>query len=137
MFQNLSSFTDDIVYLSTVRVSDPCTRFPNGSSCTWYPVQSLGFGGLLVTWRVRSFPGWAFDPSRGRQLTLGGRLATLEEQAPNEGCAGIGGARQVIVTIPNPVPMNWMEVDACLAGPDPSLAQGAVETMLATVVWKN
>ncbi len=136
-FRVLTSFTDDLVSLSTAQLVEPCRQLPNGSVCSWYPVESLDFGGLLVTWRARFNPAWTFDPTRGRQLIVGGRRATLEDKAPNEGCAGIGGARQVIVTIPDPEPLNWMEVDACLAGPDSSLAESAVKTMLATVVWKN
>jgi hypothetical protein len=45
--------------------------------------------------------------------------------------------REFIVTIPRSVPDNWTQLDACLAGPDPSVAQDQVEAMLKTVRWTD
>jgi hypothetical protein len=108
-FQVVSSFSSDLVYLSTEPLSDPCDRAPNMTSCMRLAAGSLGPGGVLVTWRARAWPGWTFDPTLGRPLTVGGRRATLEERAASEPCSGIGGLREIVVTIPRPVSANWMD----------------------------
>ena len=141
-FQVVSSFSTLLVYLSTEPLFDPCVRQTNldGSSSVTCrsPVGHLGDGGVLVEWGAWGFPGWTFDRTRGRLIRAGGREATLEVQAPDAGCVGIGGVRAIKVVVPTPeVLWNWTQMDACLAGPDPGVAQRQIEAMLASVVWRS
>jgi hypothetical protein len=131
----VSSFSNDLVYLSTAPLSDPCDRGPSSVSCSRLAATALGTNGVLVTWTAWGFPGWSFDPNEGSQLSVGQREATLVTQAAEDGCQKIGGVREMIVKIPRSAESNWMQLDACFAGPDPSAAQSQVEAMLKTVHW--
>jgi hypothetical protein len=136
-FDVVSSFSSVLVYLSTEQPSDPCDRTANSIACTRTAVTQLGSNGALLAWTHWGLLGRTFDPMRGRALTVGGRTATLEQSDASGSCLEIGGARQILVTVPIPdVIDNWIEVEACLAGPDPGPAQAQVETMLSSVVWK-
>jgi hypothetical protein len=136
-FDQVSSFSSVLVYLSTEQPSDPCDRTASSVACTRSSVTHLGPNGVLITWTHWGLLGRTFDPTRGRSLTVGGRTATLEQSDASGSCLGIGGARQILVTVPIPdVIDNWIEVEACVAGPDPSAAQAQIEAMLASVRWK-
>lgn len=133
----VSSFSTDLVYLSTAAMSDPCDRTPSSVDCVRLAASALGTNGVLVTWSIHGFPGWSFAPGQGSPLTVGQHQASMAAGAPTESCQGIGGVKEIIVTIPRSAPWNWAELHACLAGPDPSLAQAQVEAMLKSVVWKQ
>jgi hypothetical protein len=133
----ISSFSNDLVYLSTAPLSDPCDRTPSSVSCVRLAATSLGTNGVLATWTAWGWPEWTFDPNKGSSFSVGQRQATLMTQTPDESCVGIGGVREIVVVVPRSAPDNWMQLDACLAGPDPSSAQGQVEAMLTTVRWSN
>ena len=83
------------------------------------------------------WPGWTFDPSAGRPVVIGGRAGTLTTADAREPCLGIGGALEITVVIPRSAPDNWMELDACLAGPDTGPAFAQVVALLASVSWKG
>jgi hypothetical protein len=136
-FDVVSSFSTDLVYLSTAPLSDPCDRTPSSVACVRLAATALGTDGVLVTWRLRAWPGWTFDPGQGSHLAVGRRQASLVAGLPSDACRAIAGEREIIVTIPSTAPDNWAELDACLAGPDPSAANDQVDAMLATVVWTN
>ena len=136
-FNVVSSFSNDLVYLSTAPLSDPCDRGPSSVSCSRLAATALGTNGVLVTWTAWGFPGWTFDPNEGSQLYVGQRQATFVTKTAEDGCQKIGGVREIAVKIPRSVEINWMQLDACLAGPDPSAAQSQVETMLKTVRWTD
>lgn len=136
-FNVVSSFSNDLVYLSTAQLSDPCDRGPSSVSCSRLAATALGTNGVLVTWTAWGFPGWSFDPNEGSALSVGQRQATLVTKAADDGCQKIGGIREIIVKIPRQAEFNWMQLDACLAGPDPSVAQSQVEAMLKTVRWTS
>ena len=137
-FDVVSSFSSVIVYLSTSPLSDPCERTPGSITCDRNAVAALGADGVLVEWSRQSFPGWTFDPTKGRLTTVGGQAATLEQVAPSEGgCGSIGGERELVVTIGDVPPnWNWTEMRACLRGPSLDRLQAQVEAMLGTVTWK-
>jgi hypothetical protein len=136
-FNVVSSFSNDLVYLSTAPLSDPCDRGPSSVSCSRLAATALGTDGVLVTWTAWGFPGWSFDPNEGSALSVGKREATLVTQAAENGCQKIGGVREIIVKIPREAESNWMQLDACLAGSDPTVAQSQVEAMLKTVRWTS
>jgi hypothetical protein len=97
----------------------------------------LGANGVLVTWTAWGSPSWSFDPNKGYPLTVDQRRATFATESPDESCKAIGGVRAIVVVIPRSAPGNWMQLDACLAGPDPSAAQAQIEVMLKTVRWRD
>jgi hypothetical protein len=138
-FVVVSSFSTVFVYLSTAPLSDPCDRTANSIACIRNAVSGLGHNGVLVQWSRQSFPGWRFDPTKGRLTTIGGRAATFQEVALTQGgCQAIGGERELVVTIDDATPdMNWTEMRACLRGPSLDGLQAQVEEMLATVTWKQ
>jgi hypothetical protein len=136
-FEVVSSFSTDLVYLSTAPLSDPCDRSASGVDCVRLAATALGTNGVLVTWRSAGFPGWTFDPGKGSNILVGQRRATVVTGPPSDSCQAIGGVSETVVTIASSVPDNWTEVDACLAGPDPSVALSQVDDMLKTVRWKN
>ena len=137
-FDVLSSFSGSIVYLSTAPLADPCDRGPNSIACVREAASALGPDGLLVEWSWHGFPGWTFDPTKGRRIDVGGRRATVEEGAASDSCAAIGGERELLVTIDDPlVDQNWTEVRACLRGPDLTASLSQIDAMLRTVRWRS
>lgn len=76
-FSVVSSFSSVIVYLSTAPLVDPCDRTADGIACVRNAVSGLGPDGVFVEWSHQSFPGWTFDPTKGRPTRVGGRLTAL------------------------------------------------------------
>jgi hypothetical protein len=71
-------------------------------------------------------------------VAVGGRAATVEDLAPDDGCRAIGGEREVVVTIPTPAARdNWTSVTACLRGPDLDALRTELGAMLASVAWRG
>lgn len=137
-FVMVSSFSTVLVYLSTAPLSDPCDRTPDSIACVRSAVSALGPDGILVEWSRRAWIGWTFDPAKGRPMKVAGRPATLEQFDPSQACRAIGGGRELVVTIDDPIPdQNWTEMRACLRGPSLDGLQAQIEAMLATVTWKG
>ncbi len=135
-FDVVSSFSDSIVYLSTSALSDPCDRGPNSIACVREAASALGRNGLLLEWSSHGFPGWTFDPTKGRLVDVAGRRATVDESDPSDSCVTIGGERELVVTIDDPLAAdNWTEVRACLRGPDLAGLRTQIDAMLHTVRW--
>jgi hypothetical protein len=132
-----SSFSMDFLYLSTAPLSDPCDRSPSGVSCTRLAAAALGVNGVLATWSMHGFPGWVFDTQKGSLLSVGQHQASIASGVPSIACQDIGGVDEIIVTMPRSASSNWAQLDACLAGPDVSVAHAQVEAVLKTVVWKQ
>jgi len=70
-------------------------------------------------------------------MTVDRRRATIEQYSDSHDCLGIGGGRELIVTIEDPVPRNWTMAWACLKGPSLDTLQGQFDAMLSTVKWKQ
>ena len=137
-FDVTTSFSSSIVYLSTSPLSDPCDRGPNSIQCGWAAASGLAPDGVLVEWSRNGFPGWTFDPTKGQPFNVSGRTATLEDVAAADSCKGIGGEREVVVTIDDPVPdQNWTELRACLRGPNLADLSAQLGAMLGTVRWQR
>lgn len=135
-FDVTSSFSGSIVYLSTSTLVDPCDRQPNMVACVREAATALNVDGILVSWSWNGFPGWAFDPTKGQRVAVGSRAATLEDLVADDSCRGIGGERELLVTIPDvPANQNWTSVRACLRGPGLDSLRSQVGAMLGTVVW--
>jgi hypothetical protein len=137
-FDVTSNFSSSIVYLSTSPLSDPCDRAPNSIQCTWAAASGLAPDGLLVEWSRNGWPGWTFDPTKGQPINVSGRAATIEDLPAVEPCQSIGGERQLVVTIDDPVAdQNWTEVRACLRGPNLAGLSAQIGAMLESVRWQR
>ena len=135
-FDVVSSFSSSIVYLSTSRLADPCDRGANSIACVREATAALDPNGVLVEWSHHGFPGWTFDPTKGQRVAVAERAATVEEAAPSNPCRSIGGEREMTVTIDDPAAdSNWVEVRACLRGPDLDPIRAQIGAMLASVAW--
>lgn len=140
-FEDVSSFSSVIVFLSTEQLSDPCTRtitseFSRVECGSPLGDRQLGPNGLLVSWLGRGFPGWRFDPGAGAARTIGGRTASVDDHAAPDYCTANGGQREMIAIVPLPDAIyNWREMDACYRGPDLSLVRTQLTAMLDSVKW--
>lgn len=129
-----SSFTVLIVYLSTGPQHNPCTitRSPGVTSvdCT-NPVDALPPGGVLVRWDDNGFPVSAWKPKPN--TTIAGYPAEETVTSGPGWCASLGGAETITITIPRHQPDNFYEMDACLSAPNLSQHEAQVSAMLRTV----
>jgi hypothetical protein len=130
---DVSSFFDPLVYLSTSRMHDPCvvTTSPGEKSiaCT-YPVGKLPPGGLLVRWQAAGFPDWHLPtPNTG----IGGRPSVETKTAGGPWCAPLGGTETITVMIPRDTPDNWFQMDACLRAPGLPQQEAEISAMLSSV----
>jgi hypothetical protein len=132
-WDDVSSFTALIVYLSTSRMYDPCvtTTSPGEMSVTCtYPLGKLPPGGVLVRWDVDGFPGFH---SPKPDTTVGGHPAVETRTRGGGWCASLGGTETIRVMVPRATPDNWYEMDACLRAPSVSEHEAQISAMLATV----
>ena len=131
-WNDVSSFTAPIVYLSTGRQHNPCTvTYSPGEksvSCS-YPVDTLPPGGVLVRWDLDGFPGFRLTKPNA---TIGGRPA-LETKTSGGWCASLGGAETISVIIPRDQPDNWYGLNACLSAPNLPQQEAQISAMLHTV----
>ncbi len=135
-FNNVSSFSNAIVYLSTEPLFDPCVRQLNSVTCGSPLRGDLGTDGVFLDWTHWGFPGREFDSAGGALIEIAGRRATVKNGPASDGCADIVGDAERLVTIEEPdVQSNWLEMTACLRGPDLDLIGAELDAMLASVRW--
>ena len=133
-----SSFTTPLVYLSTGKEHKPCTthatkRFES-TSCG-PALEYLEPSGVFVTWSVVGMPTGSYKSFPGIRLDVGGQPARLEIGAPESACAHIGGSRSVAADIRTAAAHSWVEMNACLSGPDIGVGLAQVKAMLASTRW--
>jgi hypothetical protein len=128
-WNDVSSFSALIVYLSTGRLRSPCTVSPGTGKTTvscGNPISALAPGGVLVRWSANGSPNW-HQPKAN--TAIGGHPAT--ETRTTEGwCTALHGTETITVVIPRLLADNWYEMDACLSGP---AQEPALSSMLKTV----
>ena len=133
-WDEVSSFTALIVYLSTEPLHNPCTitHSPGVTSvdCT-NPVDVLPPGGVLVRWDDNGFPVSFWKPKPN--TTIAGHPAEETVTSGPGWCASLGGAETITITIPRHPPDNFYEMDACLSAPNLSQQQAQISAMLRTV----
>jgi hypothetical protein len=127
-WNDLSSFTALIVYLSTSRLHDPCTVGEKGLTCG-DPMGTPLSGGVLVRWSADGFPGFRLPKPN---VTVGGRPA-LETKTSGGWCASLGGTQTITVTIPRDIPDNSYQMQACLSAPNLPQQEAQISAMLSTV----
>jgi hypothetical protein len=135
-FENVSSFTRLLVYLSTEQLFEPCVRQLNAVSCGSPLRSNLGPDGVFIEWIHWGFPGREFDSTLGSLIDVGGRRATFQHHAPTEECIRVGADDMIVVTVEWPqAQSNWHEMTACLRGPDLDKIQEEIDSMLGSVRW--
>jgi hypothetical protein len=104
-WNDVSSFTAPIVYLSAGQQYDPCsvTTSPGEKTVTCGdPMGTLAPGGVLVRWDLDGFPGFRLTKPNA---TIAGRPA-LETKTSGGWCASLGGTETISVIIPRDQPDN-------------------------------
>lgn len=133
-WDEVSSFTALIVYLSTGPQHNPCTitHSPGVTSvdCT-DPVDALPPGGVLVRWEDNGFPDSFRKPKPN--TTIAGHPAEESVTSGPGWCASLGGAETITITIPRHQRDNFYEMDACLSAPDLSQHEAQISAMLRTL----
>jgi hypothetical protein len=119
-----------LLYLSSQRLHDPCTRAVSSSVCGW-PIDELRPGGVLMVWENRTFPGWSLDSASGDVLRVGGRRAKRALVHPGE-CSEIGADETIEVAIRRPVANSWTAVTACVRGPHLADSERRISALLAS-----
>jgi hypothetical protein len=128
-WNDVSSFSALIVYLSTGRLRSPCTAANNPGKTTvscGNPISALAPGGVLVRWSANGSPGW-HEPKANTEI--GGHPAT-ETRSTEGWCTALRGTETITVVIPRLLADNWYEMDACLSGP---AQQAGLSSMLETI----
>jgi len=132
-----SSEVQSIVYLSTEQITDPCDHGANSMSCTRLPVSALGEDGVLISWWHWGLVGTKFNIAPNAP-TVGGRPSVVLNPDPTASCSGIGTERAMTVKVPIPnASSNWIEMTACIRGPNLDQTNASIDAMLASVEWKN
>jgi hypothetical protein len=128
---DLSSFSGNVVDLSTSRLHDPCIGGPADGAvvCSGFPVDALAPGGVLVQWDVHGFPGFRLP---GPNATIAGRPA---DQTKTSGgwCASLGGTQTITVKISRDTPDDWYQMDACLTALNLLQQEAQLSALLRTV----
>jgi hypothetical protein len=128
-WNDVSSFSALIVYLSTGRLHSPCTvtKKPGRTTVSCgNPIRALAPGGVLVRWSENGFPSWH---SPKANTAIDGHPAT-ETRTTEAWCTALQGTEMISVVIPRLLADNWYEMDACLRGPT---QRPAISSMLKSV----
>jgi hypothetical protein len=128
-WNDVSSFSALIVYLSTGRLRSPCTvtKKPGRTTVSCgNPIRALAPGGVLVRWSENGFPSWH---SPKANTAIDGHPAT-ETRTTEAWCTALQGTEMISVVIPRLLADNWYEMDACLRGPT---QQAEISSMLKSV----
>jgi len=128
---DVSSFSGNIVDLSTSRLHDPCIGGPAEGAmvCSGFPVDALAPGGVLVQWDVHGFPGFRMPRPNA---TIAGRPA-VETKTSGGWCASLGGTETITVKISRDTPDNWYQMDACLTALNLPQQEAQLSALLRTV----
>ena len=132
-YNEMSTMSQTIVYLSDQATHDPCHAAAVGRTCA-QPLSKLRPGHVLVQWSEGGSPNWNLDQIQGSPTTVGGQPARYDISRPGS-CNGIGADETVSVTIARSTPFNWYRMTACLLAPGDPQAATAVQQMLSTVTF--
>jgi hypothetical protein len=127
-----SSFSSLIVYLSNVRVHDPCLtrKTPQAVTTTCgQPVDQLAPRSILVSWSANGFPGWSFAKARGVPIRVDGHRAKLLRK---HATCRIRADVEIDVIVERRAADNWYSVRACIRGPGTARFAGQFTTLLNT-----
>jgi hypothetical protein len=138
-YQETSSFTYLLDFLSTDRLHAPCTVTRSASttrvSCG-SPLSRLSPGGVLITWVAEGMPGRTLATVPGGWTKIGGHPARVLSGVATDTCAHLGGAwqEQAVIDRAKALPStNLLAMTTCIAAPGVAQAKQDVKDMLATV----
>lgn len=126
-----------LIVLSTEPLSDPCKEGPSEVDCGGSPIAGkLPVNGFVAAWRLTGLPGWAFNPSVGESIRVGGVQSTLQvlNAGSPGGCSILAGQTQVQVTAPIDSGHSW-QFGACINGSFDGPIESQIRAMLASVAW--
>lgn len=132
-YDEVSSFSASVVYLSDQPTHQPCHAIANGRACGW-PVDKLDRGHILVQWSANGFPGWTLSKAPGSPTTVGGQPAHSSVATPGS-CSSISADETISVEVARATKANWYAMTACLRAPGDAQATDAVQQMLSTVSY--
>lgn len=95
---------------------------------------------MLVRWQNAGMPGRRLATQLGTPETIGGHPSRVLRTPADPSCAALGGQRSINAVIENDVLNShdhYVEMSACLSGPNTQQAQAAVERMLTSVHLNN
>jgi hypothetical protein len=115
-YQEASSFSTLVAYLSTVHVPDPCVRTPTSISCG-RPLNRLSDSDILVTWTENGFPTWNFASVKGRRIVVGGQPAKLQTVVGSVSVCPALTQESLDLVINRRGTDNYWEMLACIRGP--------------------
>jgi len=126
-----SSFSNLVTYLSPLPLHDPCARFPTMVTCG-DPIASLPPGGVLVSWSTIGFPHFPGTPEvPNPNTTVSGQPARVVTDYPGD-CGRLLATETITANIAIPEG-NHYEMTACLRDPGIAADEALVRQMLATV----
>jgi hypothetical protein len=127
-----SSFTSVIVYLSNVRLHDPCVTHKTSQDVTTtcqQPVGHLRPRSIVVSWSANGFPGWSFAQARGTPIRVDGHRAKMLRKRAT---CRIHADAEIDVTVQRRAKDNWYFVRACIRGPGTARLAGQFKRLLDT-----
>jgi hypothetical protein len=128
---DMSSISALIVYLSTSRLTSPCTARTGpgriAETCE-FPIAVLPPGGMLVRWNANAYPAWHMPKAN---TTVAGRRA-VQARTSGGWCATLRGTEMITVMIPRSGAGRWYQMDACLRGPGLAQQEAQVSSMLSS-----
>jgi hypothetical protein len=121
-----------IVYLSTERLQPPCLNF---TQCE--PLNTLPPKGVLVSWTYIGVPWYGLANAPGTRTRIGGLPARIIVNGRGVGstCMFVGATGSVIAYI-SAGETGWMEMDACMRGPNFPRFEKQVRAMLQSVSFR-
>lgn len=123
-----------LAYVSTQPVGAPCTTHGNETACG-YPVKRLEPGGVLVMWQYPyALPG--FTLRGGAPLEVDAHPARRTTTKPGF-CRKIGADRTIDVMIQLVAHSSYVELTACLRGPNLAQAEKSVDAMLVSATFPS
>ncbi|HEY3843600.1 MAG TPA: hypothetical protein VGL48_10155 [Acidimicrobiales bacterium] len=121
-FQEESSFSTAMVFLSNEKLHPPCrtSQVPAGQEITCgNPLQHLSKRGVLLEWAEVGTPTFSIDQTPGITGKIGGLVGRLEVTHPGT-CSDVG-ADETITAVADrapPADNNRYVLTACLRGPN-------------------
>ncbi len=132
-YQDGSSFSNAIVFLSNKTIHTPCVRHNNavGYSVTCHaPLSRLGYDGVLVEWSSNGFPGRTLAKQSGQPISVSGHPG--KESVVPEQFWVRGTPQYITVVIARTTAWNFYEANVSLSGPDLARERSEVQAMIAS-----
>lgn len=131
-----STMSTSIVDLSNQPEHQPCVTRHGSDNITircHEPLRRLRPNSILADWSSFAEPGFRLANTPGAPSRVGGRDARVQVTA---GTCGIGAARSLSAVIAIPGGDGFIELRACLSGPEPSIQERRAQALLASIRWR-